>query len=254
MRELYGTVRKTVNPWADPIIASQAMGLNTEPTPRVRSPIGMLDASSISRRRSPGLAALAGIAGLALAGCATTQPQPDSRGALDAKVRCAGGESAACRGGQAGPGLYDPWNAYGYRDPWSSYADPWSRRSDPWNRHGDPWSRYGDPWARYGDPWSRDRRPVWNTDPRWGAGLWYDPRIGGGRPVDPRRHRPPPVNAAPGGPPPEAMRPPAAAPAPAPDFDAGRPPVSAPPPEMRPPPEAPPYRDRPGVGPLTAEP
>lgn len=229
------------------------MGLNTEPTPRARSPIAMLDAASISRRRSPGLAALAGIAGLALAGCATTQPQPDPRTALDAKVRCAGGESAACRGGQAGPGFYDPWNAYGYRDPWSSYADPWSRRSDPWNRHGDPWSRYADPWARYGDPWSRDRRPVWNTDPRWGApGLWYDPRSGGGRPVDPGRHRPPPVNAAPGGPPPEAMRPPAAAPAP--DFNAGRPPASAPPPEMRPPPEAPPYGDRPGVGPRTAEP
>lgn len=170
------------------------------------------------RAGSPGFAAAIGAVALALAGCAAAPitPEEQSRARLDASVRCAAGETGACRTARV--------ERYGPSDPWAAYGDPWYRERYYRDRYY--WDRYErdrryrgrdgyrDRWT---DPWNYGD-PFWNGH-RWGApGYWQDPRLGGGR------HR-----RDPGQPPHPPRGPDATTPVPAP----------APPPDASPPPDPP---------------
>jgi hypothetical protein len=133
--------------------------------------------------RSPGLVALVGVVVLAVTGCATTEER--SRTSLDASVRCAGGESVACRTVRV--------ERYAPNDPWAAYHDPFYRERhyrdryyrDRYYRDRHYRDRYGyrDRWT---DPWSYGD-PLWNGR-RWGApGYWHDPRLGGRYRREPNR-------------------------------------------------------------------
>jgi hypothetical protein len=194
------------------------------------------------RRRCRGLVVLAGA--LALSGCATTEES--RRASLDASVRCAAGESVACRAGSV--------DRYVTDDPWTAYYDPWYRERvrreqlfrDRYDRGrygvGDVWT---DPW-RYSGPFSNARR--------WGApGYWHDPRFVGGRDRrTPGRERGPGPAPDPSGEP-RGTPPPSAPEAPPPGI---LPPL--PPPVMTPPPDPPARAPQPGSmpsqPPRTAEP
>jgi hypothetical protein len=189
-----------------------------------------------------GLVALLGA--LVLGACATTGENP--RASLDASVRCAAGESVACRAGSV--------ERYVTDDPWAAYHDPWYRerlRRERLQRDRYDRGRYGmgdlwtDPWS-YLDPFSNARR--------WDApGYWHDPRFVGGRDRrDPGRGRGREPVPDPGGEP-RRITPPSAPEAPPPAL---QPPL--PPPETSAPPDPPARAPHPGAmpprPPRTAEP
>lgn len=191
------------------------------------------------------LGVLFAVATLGLAGCATTEET--RRASLDASVRCAAGESVACRAGGV--------DRYVTDDPWAVYYGPRYRervRREHLYRDRYDHGRYG-PGDRWTDPWSYSADPFSNAR-RWGApGYWHDPRFVGGRDRrDPGRDRgrdpaPDPSGEPRGTPPPSAPE------APPPAL---LPPL--PPPEMNAPPDPParaPQRgSMPAQPPRTAEP